>query len=242
MLKKIIKPFIPKCLINYQKKYLYKRHLQRLKGKNTAEVFEFIFQKKMWGNGESISGNGSSLLQTATIRVEIPRLMELFEFKSLLDVPCGDFNWMKNVDLSEIQYFGADIVADLITENQCQYVSENRTFLVANLATDALPLTDVVLVRDCFVHFSNDLIFQSLQNLKRQGFSYLLTTSFTKKIANHDIISGDWRPINLEIKPFNLKKIAVINENCTEGGIDFNDKSLILIDLSALTPFSPIHS
>jgi hypothetical protein len=242
ILKKIIRHLIPTGLQKYRNQYLRKRYLNNLKGKSTDEVFNFIFQKKIWGKNESISGSGSSQLQTATIQQEIPILMQQLGFRSLLDVPCGDFNWMKNVDLADIQYFGVDIVADIVTENNLNYQDTNRTFLHANLISDTLPVADLVLVRDCFVHFSYELIFQSLENLKRLGFKYILTTSFTKKVANHDITTGDWRPINLEINPFNFKKIAVINENCTEGGVDFNDKSLILIDLTSLTPFSPSHS
>ena len=53
---------------------------------------------------------------------------------SVLDIPCGDFNWMQKVDLSNIEYIGADIVEELIKKNIEIYEGKNNLrFKVLNL-------------------------------------------------------------------------------------------------------------
>jgi hypothetical protein len=229
--RKIFKIFLPKWFLDWRIAFFKSRYHAAIRDKSPAEVFDFIYQKKVWGDKESISGNGSSLEQTATISKEIPLLLRKHGIQSMLDLPCGDFHWMQHVDLEGIKYIGADIVAEIIDNNNRLYQSTNRSFVKADIITDVLPKADLVLCRDCFVHLRYDLIFKSIENLRNQGFKYLLTTSFTNKIANHDIQTGDWRPLNVEISPFSLKILDSINENCTEGGIEFSDKSLVLIEL-----------
>jgi hypothetical protein len=82
------------------------------------------------------------------------------------------------------------------------------------------------------VHLSNEQIHASLANIKNHGIRYLLTTSFTETKKNSNIVTGEWRPINLEIPPFSLKAVKVINEECTEGNGKFADKSLILVRMN----------
>jgi hypothetical protein len=233
LIKEFFKSFFPQWLLDLRNTYLKSRYQNAISRKNHNQVFDFIYRKKIWGDKESISGSGSSVAQTSTITKEIPKLLKKYNINSLLDLPCGDFNWMQYVDLEGIKYIGGDIVGDIIQKNILLFQSPDRTFLQIDIIKDQLPKADLILCRDCFVHLNYELIFKSIDNLKRQNFKYLLTTSFTDKIANHNITTGDWRPLNLEIEPFNLRKIAVINENCTEGGLEFSDKSLILIDLTS---------
>jgi hypothetical protein len=44
-----------------------------------------------------------------------------FSAKTLLDAGCGDFNWMRHVNLKLDQYIGIDVVPELICENQRQF-------------------------------------------------------------------------------------------------------------------------
>jgi hypothetical protein len=51
----------------------------------------------------------SSLEETATLRQELPRLLNAFQISTVLDLPCGDFNWIQQVPLKVDRYIGADI-------------------------------------------------------------------------------------------------------------------------------------
>jgi SAM-dependent methyltransferase len=194
--------------------------------------FAKIYHQNQWGSEESVSGTGSEMANTAEIRAKLPDVFRNFDIKSILDLPCGDFNWIRHVIAdAKIDYIGGDIVAELIESNRKKY--PDYRFEVIDLINDDLPKSDLVLVRDEMVHFPIDDIHKAITNIIRSGSRYLLATSFPGR-ENHDIEMGDWRPINLEASPFNLVPIGVINEGCTEGDGAFADKSLALFDLERL--------
>lgn len=194
------------------------------------ETFTKIYTDNLWASTESKSGAGSELKNTETLRQELSVLLKKYKIQSMLDIPCGDFNWMKEVDLKDVIYIGADIVEELIQSNNSKYV--NQHFTPLNLIEDTLPQVDLVFVRDCLGHLSNDNVLKALENIKRSGSKYLLATSFTKWSQNPDIVDGGWKCINLMIAPFYMNPIYLINENCQEGYPHYNDKCMLLFDLT----------
>lgn len=205
---------------------------QDFRSKTVAEIFTETFQNRYWKSKESVSGVGSELGQTEVLRVKLPHLLRQFEVQSLLDLPCGDFNWMQHVDLQGIHYTGGDIVEALVEQNQAQYGNAQRTFLHLDLLKDALPDVDCVLIRDCLVHFSYAHIEQAMANLKKSNIKYLLTTSFPTAEKNEDIQTGYWRPLNLQKAPFFFPEpVAVLLEECTEAKGAFSDKSLCMWEI-----------
>lgn len=175
---------------------------------------------------ESVSGPGSSLVQTAEIRRALPILCASLDVKSLLDAPCGDYNWLQKLDLRLEKYVGVDVVPPLVAQNRERYENRNRKFYAADITKDFLPRCDLILCRDCLVHLSFADVFAALRNFRDSGAKYLLTTTFPKRAANHDIATGDWRTLNFERAPFNFPAPRLLNERCTEGGGKFADKSL----------------
>jgi hypothetical protein len=191
-----------------------------------ANTFNNIYKTNGWGGNESISGTGSSLDQTAVIRKEIPAIIKKIGANSILDIPCGDFNWMSGVKL-DIDYIGGDIVPDLVSKNNKNYQSDMCKFLLLDITKDQLPAVDVILCRDCLVHFSIRDIDRAIGSIKRSGSKYLFTTTFTGRHENPDIETGSWRPINLQLSPFSFPEaIELINEQCTENGGIYSDKCL----------------
>ena len=200
---------------------------------NTKERFTEIYKNNEWGSQESKSGSGSELQSTDTLRKELPLLCKKYQIKTILDIPCGDYNWMKFTKFnSDIKYIGADIVEKLIDNNRKKY--SNVEFKVLDITRDTLPTADLVFVRDCLGHLSNDNIFKALNNIRESGSKYLLSTSFTKYNHNSSILDGEWKCINLMIEPYFLKPIFLINEDCTEGYPHYNDKCMVLFDLNDL--------
>ncbi len=233
-MKKFIKKFIPQPIL----RWYGKRHpnVVKFRSMNTHEVFTDIYQNNHWRSSESISGKGSVIEQTETLIHDLEKLLKDFKITSVLDLPCGDFNWMQRVDLTGINYIGADIVQELITTNIDLFKErENLKFEVLNLIADPLPKSELILVRDCLVHLSFDDIAKAIQNMKASGSKYLLTTTFTNRKKNYDIVTGDWRPINLQKKPFNFTEpLLLINENCKESNGEYRDKSMALWELDKL--------
>jgi SAM-dependent methyltransferase len=197
---------------------------------NLVETFTEIFDKNLWASPESVSGGGSEMQNTEVIRRELPYLIQKFGIKSILDIPCGDWNWMKSVDLCGASYIGADIVEPLVQKNKWQY--RDVDFRVLDITKDTLPKVDLIFTRDCLGHLSNDNVLRALRNCQESGSKYLLATSFTKWSSNPDILDGGWKCINLMIEPFQLNPIYLINEDCQEGYPHYNDKCMILFQLN----------
>lgn len=208
----------------------------RFKNMSTEEVFREIYKTNNWKSQESISGRGSELKQTESLVKGLEKLLDDLKPSSLLDIPCGDFRWMQKLDTSGIHYTGADIVEELIIKNKEMFKNKvNVGFEVLNLINDPLPKSDIIIVRDCFVHFSFEDIFKALVNIKSSGSRYLLTTTFPEHRVNYNIVTGEWRTLNLQEKPFNFDPpILVISENCAEDNGKYLDKSMALWEIQKI--------
>lgn len=169
---------------------------------NVREVFQSIYLNNNWDSLESASGPGSEVRRTGLVRSALPDLLQRFGIRSILDAPCGDFNWLQRVNIGDCRYIGIDIVADLIERNVRRYSSLQHSFLSGDITTLALPQVDLILCRDCWVHLPNSMIQDCLRNFQRSGSRLLLTTSYSEQIQNVDVILGGFRPINLERSPF----------------------------------------
>jgi hypothetical protein len=204
----------------------------RLKRMKREDIFTEIYRKKLWGADESASGSGSTIVQTRLLERELPRILDDMKILTVLDIPCGDFRWMGNMlagtrNLDNICFIGADIVKDLVIQNTGEYGKENIHFSQLNILEDDLPKVDLIICRDCLVHFSYNDIFSALKNICRSKSTYLLATTFTAHKGNHDILTGKWREINLIAPPFDLPApLRIINEGCSEGNGKYSDKSL----------------
>jgi SAM-dependent methyltransferase len=224
---------------------------RRLRKLPTAARFAQIYHSNHWDSRVSRSGTGSEMEQTATIRALLPGLARDLGVKTLLDIPCGDFFWMGQVQWLGLEsYVGADIVDEAIRRNQINHgIAEEptRRFVKVDLIEDPLPKADMILCRDCLVHFAFADALRALRNIAASGAEYLVTTHFVGERENRDIVTGEWRPLNLERRPFGLPPpLRVINENCTEDGGIYADKSLgvwriadLATAMKALGPMPP---
>jgi len=198
------------------------------------KTFEKIKEENAWGSVETVSGIGSELRNTVTLREELKFVFSKYKIKSILDIPCGDFNWMNEVDLKDVEYTGADILDSLIESNKEKY--PDYKFINSNIISDDLPSVDLILVRDMLGHLTNENVHATLDNIKKSGSKYLLTTTLTGWDFNSaPTEDGGWRPINLLIKPFSLRPIYLLNEDCVEGYPDYNDKCMVLFDLEKIS-------
>ena len=197
--------------------------------------FKKIYHSGGFGNSESRSGEGSDLEATKAVRESLPRLFKKYHIVSLLDIPCGDWFWMQHLDLSAIEYIGADIVDDIIRNNKNKFATKNISFKVIDLVVDNLPQVDLVLCRDCLIHLKLQDAQAAIQNIKRSGSKFLLTTTYTSLSKNQEIGIQFFRPINLQAAPFNFPQpIALISEKWRNNTGAYADKSLGLWRISDL--------
>jgi len=175
-MKKLIIKLLPKIMLKFYSKRIKKKNPDKFSGKSLKEAFTQIYESNHWQAEESVSGTGSDNIQTKEIIKELPKLIKKYRIQSMIDVPCGDFNWMSKVNLSEINYLGADIVEELIAINTKNYSKGNISFVTLDLTKDKLPQADLIFVRDCFVHLSYENIYRALTNICNSESKYLLTT------------------------------------------------------------------
>lgn len=204
-----------------------KSKLDELKdAKDLRERFSMIYSDNLFAGKESRSGEGSNMEQTAEIRRELPLLVREFGIESFMDAPCGDFFWMKEVNLGVKRYVGVDIVEELVAKDQQHYGGEGRSFQCLNLAEDSLPQVDLIFCRDCLVHLTFADAQRVIGNFRKSGSKYLLTTTFTRMDRNVDL-SVIWRPLNLQLPPFNFPEpLKLIDEKCPDCDGQFSDKHL----------------
>lgn len=178
----------------------------------TSERFEAIYRRKLWGNDESVSGPGSTLLYTENLRRELPALFKTHGVKEIFDAPCGDFNWMRHaLNDVHVSYVGGDIVQPLVETLQSEFGREGCRFVCIDLTRDAFPKADLMICRDCLFHLSYADIQRVLENFLASDTPLLLTTTHLNfaSFENHDIQSGDFRLIDLFSKPFQFSTAAL---------------------------------
>lgn len=188
--------------------------VRKLRGQSTAHLsgatlrdrFNIIYQTGVWQHGNAEvpeSGHGSTFSGTEDLRKELPGLLNDLGIKTLLDVGCGDFSWMRHVSLDQ-QYVGVDLVEAVVERNSELYADSRRSFLVADAAIDELPSADAVICREVLFHLSFADIRKVLKNIVSKDRQYLILTTDRGTSFNSEIASGDYRLINLEVGPFRL--------------------------------------
>jgi len=198
--------------------------------------FTTIYENNEWRSDESASGVGSTRARGADFQDDLVALINRWQISSIVDAPCGDLNWMRNVLAQrEIDYTGIDIVPALIERVSRAHSESQRRFLCADMTRDDLPAADLVLCRDGLVHLSFADARAAIRNFQRSRARYLLTTTFVARTKNADIPTGEWRVLNLEKAPFRFPPpLAVIDERCRHSGGIYRDKRLALWELAAI--------
>jgi SAM-dependent methyltransferase len=198
-------------------------------GDRPLDAFSRIFEDNTWCGTESRSGGGSSLGATRAIRAALSSVMQRYGIRSVLDAPCGDLNWIATL-LPEIEdYTGADVVPQLVEANRARYGSSRVRFFQRDLSIDPLPSADLILCRDCLVHLPTRLAMNALRNMARTSSRYLLTTTFPDTPVNRDILTGAWRPLNLQRAPFHFgEPLEWLPESADRAGGPFADKALAM--------------
>ncbi len=219
-------------------KRLFRSNMQRqIDTESTRLDFSAIYRFNGFVGTESLSGAGATRFQTRIIRSELPKIFRQLGVKSIVDIPCGDFHWMRDVDLVGIHYTGADLVDEMVSKNQRLFGGSDRVFRCVNLISGPLPEADLVFCRDCLVHLPYEDALAAIETIRKSKCQWLLTTTFTRTTPNTDLDATGWRALNLTLPPFNFPQPSLlISEKCTEAGGLAGDKSLGLWRIADLQP------
>ncbi len=194
-----------------------------LKNVSDKKKFEIIYKYSYWraNRNESKSGYGSSFEATKNILIELENFIKKENVKSIFDAPCGDFYWLQKLNFTDLKYIGADIVRDMVNKNNENYSNKNIKFVEFDILNQVPNKFDLIINRDCLVHFRDEDVIRSLKNFKRSESKYFASTTYPKVSKNiKSDLPDNWRPINLSEKPFNLPKpYILLNDN-----FDYKDR------------------
>lgn len=207
-----------KKLVVSARYHLFRHRMwDRVLSLDTKNMFTQIYAHNLWNNEESLSGGGSTLNRTAKIRSGLRELVADLGIESICDAGCGDYNWMKTVDLGNTEYIGVDIVGDMIGTNKKNYEFGRVSFRELDIIRDELPGVDLILCREVLFHLSFKDVCAAIGNFRRSGSTYLLATHFPYIPENIDVPTGRCRAIHFQKPPLNFPPpIRTIEEDVSD--------------------------
>lgn len=181
-----------------------------------SDVFTQIYEVGLWGRdeqGKGTSGGGSTFENAMEYIAFLNKFIRKNNIKTIVDIGCGDWEVMRHVDLTGVDYLGIDVVPSVIQNNSAKYSSSNVKFALGDCIHDTLPGADLLLCKDVLNHIPNNEVFSIINQF--QHYQHILVTSdveaTTLTCRNNDIAMGDWRSVDLSAAPFYLigKKILI---------------------------------
>lgn len=182
---------------------------------DAAKAFvEYGLSEKRQGRRESASGPGSSLSATAECLELLDEVIARYQVKSILDLGCGDWHWMRLANWRKgsdiVSYEGWDAHSGLVDHLTQLYGDERTRFRLGDITTEPLPEVDLVICRDVLFHLQLELAAKVIEQLKGRD-TLLISTSFQNVRENTGIKpylaieNWGYYNINLDIAPFELK-------------------------------------
>ncbi len=178
-------------------------------------VFNSIYKSYHWKDynkpraGESYSGFGSDKHLSDDIIFLFKKFIEEKKIKTILDLACGDFNWMKNIIMNNkkiLSYTGYEIVDEITKSNVKLYSKENIFFKTIDVIDDPLDKKfDLIIIKDLFQHIKNSEIISIISKLKKNKSNFFAISTNPDIKNNVDLKNfGHHRYINIETEPFML--------------------------------------
>lgn len=176
------------------------------KASEMKNTFNHIYSNKLWGvnkEGKGSSGSGSLISTTTEYRNLLEEFIKNNNINSIVDLGCGDWEWMKEFDLGNITYTGIDVSSIVIENNNKLYSTNNIKFINGD-ANNITEEVDLIVIKDVLQHLPIHIIIEILSIVKTKCKYSLITNDYSSKKCNKDIPIGSWTPIDLTKHPFNI--------------------------------------
>jgi len=161
----------------------------------TKDELKKLFSRAWTSGGETPCGYGSTLENTAAMRSALQQLLWKYGVDAIDDCGCGDFNWVKEMLLPGVTYQGYDVV---------DRKRRSMPFEVKDIITEELAVCDLIICKDVFIHWTNEMIMAALANFRQYGDYLFAETTPGLNNSLRDIEPGGFAKVNLEALPFNL--------------------------------------
>lgn len=130
------------------------------------QMYERMANGWRMGRPFTACGNGSTLEATAKIREWLPRIVEKYGIRSVVDAGAGDMAWLPYMKW-DVAYQPFDLIP------------RSPEVAQIDITTELLPRADAILCRHVLNHLA-ERIEQTLQNLLNSGSTYLIATQYDR--------------------------------------------------------------
>ncbi|KAJ3340796.1 hypothetical protein HDU93_006284 [Gonapodya sp. JEL0774] len=191
-------------------------------------AFDYVYDKTLWGSGESLSGPGSYFTYTANARRFISAVLRTFNLKKILDSPCGDCHWqwaIPEIHSGAVEYTGVDIVESVILRDTTKHIAfPNIRFAAMDMVSrddvfkpkavagskEPKPLWEVINCRDAIQHINIKDGVKAVKNFEASGAKYLVTGWYSGGVPNQDVVGqinpGNFYSVDPMLPPFNFPR------------------------------------
>jgi SAM-dependent methyltransferase len=171
--------------------------------------FEEIYKSNAWGFG---SGHGSLPKYTKSYRAMLEMFIKNNNISSVVDFGCGDWQFSSLVNWQGTKYLGYDIVESVIENNKLKYEKENINFRLTPSDLSKAKAADLLIVKDVLQHLSKEDIDNFAKKVLPK-YKYALITNCVEptKDLNANVLTGEFRPLDLRQKPFNIKGSVILD-------------------------------
>lgn len=132
--------------------------------------------------------------------------------KSVCDFGCGDWQYMRFVNLSHVEYTGFDVATKVLETNTRTFQRENVKFSRTPTDLAKLPPVDLFLSKDTFMHLPNAYVSEVLAHaVGKCKFLLSVSNRAGQAPVNQDIEAGNFRDIDLRAAPFHKPAIELFH-------------------------------
>ena len=164
---------------------------------NNKEIFNNAYLDNLWGGG---SGHGSKKENVKPWIKAVNSIIQEKKISSVLDLGCGDGQWLDLLDLNGVSYIGVDISEIAIGLNKNKNTSNKLVFINDDIINFEYPKVDLIIIKDVLQHLPYNLINKILDKIKYSCKYALFCEDFLD--FEKDIEFGDYRGLNLASKKF----------------------------------------
>jgi len=184
------------------------------------EVFGRLVDTYGWcpGDRETPCGEGSFLAAVRPIVEVMPKWFREYGIRSVVDVGCGDFHWMRDVSFDGMEYDGYDLLPKFVDGLRETHGRQNVRFHQANALEVDLPQADLCICKDVINHYPVSDGLRIMEKIKASSRYFAAIAFPGNQDKDGDIPLGKYWYIDFAIPPFNLgAPIASVDANETRS-------------------------
>lgn len=175
---------------------------------NYEKIFTKLYEQGTYGYSDN-SSDYIALVQQYLLDPNVRRIVAL---------GCGDPYMLRNIVIpANKTYICYDVVSEIIAANNDEFSQDNIQFIYIETLRDFVSLKtsgDLLIVKDFLQYWPNTEIKHFLLKTCRK-FKYALFTNIYVKNPvnlNNEISAGQYRVVDLLVKPFNLRRASIVLE------------------------------